>query len=521
LIAAAVAVLAFVLGLIGLRSYQPPVDWADAVYHSFQLFTLDSDALAGRSPVNGWMQVARFLAPVATLLAVVVTVRGLLGEHWRRRRISATTDHVIVCGQSDSALALARDLRGSGTAVVLIGDSAAVAADGGVIPAVPGDPREPSTLQAAGIVGARALYACADRSAFNAAVALAAAGLRTGPATRLETFAQVRSDDLVDALRVRRLRAAQPGDVTMDFFVVADIAARHLITRHPVGAGTPLLVGFGPLGQAVLRAIVRSPRTGDGDRQIVVRTAAADSQVGAEAARLDAATRGWRVRRGAESDADGTVYVCLADEEEALSIGLRLSRSDDQDVVVCLQRRSPFGEALDSASRLKIFGVLDEACRAEAIAADSITGRAARAIHERYCAEAAARGETRSSNRSMVPWAELPPSLQDANFAQAEGIGEKLKEIRAGLTTRPPATPFSYRDGEIDHLARLEHERWMAERRAAGYRHGPQRRGNEHPDLLDWDYLSPAAQKKDRDAVENLPALLAAEGLYIRRDPGT
>lgn len=520
LAAAGIAVLAFVLGLIGLKAYDnPPVDWPDAIYHSFQLFTFDSDAIANHPQVNGWLQVARFLAPVATLLAVVITVRELLGEHWRRRRIGNTHGHVIVCGESDSALALARDLRESGRAVVLVGDTPAEAPGGDLVPAVPGDPREPSTLRAAGVAGATALYACADRSAFNAAVALAAGGLRTDGTQRLATYAQVRSDDLVDALRVRRLRADQPAAVTLDFFVVDDIAARIMVSRYPVGPGTPVLVGFGPLGQAVLRAIVRGPRATPDQRVIIVRTAAPVAQVDAEAARLDAETRGWTVRLGQDRDGSGPVYVCLADEDEAISVGLRLSRTDDRDVVVCLRRQSPFREALDAASRLKIFGVLDEACRAGAISEDSIMGRAARAIHERYCAEARAAGDTPETNASLVSWAELSATLQDSNLAQAENIGEKLKAIRASLSTHPPATPFEFLPGEVDRLARLEHERWMSERLAAGYRYGPRRQGKDHPDLQDWEYLSEAAKKKDRDAVEYLPQLLATEGLYIHRDP--
>jgi TrkA-N domain len=522
LTAAAIALVAFALGVIGLETSPVSLGWPDVIYHSLQLFTFDSDALAGQKDINGFLQVARFLAPAAVLLAVALTVRNLLGSRWRARRISGLKNHVIVCGGSDSALALARDLSRRKKEVVLIGDTATPIASADELHVVSGDPREPATLEAAGIAGARALYACAEPSAYNAAVALAAGGLRTPRQARLETYAQVRSDDLVDALRVRRLRAPQPPDVTMDFFVVDDIAARQLVARYPVGTGTATLIGFGPLGRAVLRAIVRAPRATPDARTIFVRTVAPVAQVDAEAGRLDAAARGWTVRVGGrEDDGDGLVYVCLADEDDAISTGLRLGRTGDRDVVVCLQRHSPFREALDTTARLQIFGVLDEACRESAIVEDSIMVRAARAIHDRYRREAAERGEDLGTNPSMAPWADLPAKLQDSNFAQAADIGTKLRRIRASLTTHPPNPHFGYRDDEVEQLARMEHERWMAERFAAGYRHGPRRNGMEHPDLVDWEYLSPAARKKDSDAVEYLPELLATEGLYIRRDVGT
>ncbi len=60
--------------------------------------------------------------------------------------------------------------------------------------------------------------------------------------------------------------------------------------------------------------------------------------------------------------------------------------------------------------------------------------------------------------------------------------------------------------------------RWVEERTAGGFRHGPRREGKLHPDLVDWSDLSEVAKDKDRAAVRNLPALLAAEGLYIWRN---
>lgn len=519
--AALVAVVAFAASVVGMATSLVPPPLSDLLYRSLQLFVLEGSALEPFVPLNGWLEAARFLAPVATGLVVVVALRGLLGDRLRRRRIAASTGHAIVCGDGGAALALARNMRESGRAVVLVGSVAAAdAPGGGGVPLVPGDPREPATLVAAGIAGARDLYACASRSAVNAAVALAAGRLRSDTGRRLSTFAQVRSDDLVEALRVRRLAVAQPETVTMDFFSLDDIAARLLLSRHPLPPGrTPVIVGFGPLGQAVLRAVLRGPGGAPQARTVLVASIAPATQISAAGARLDAASRGWEVRRGSETDGDGPVYVCLADEDDGVATGLRLGRGGDREVVVCLQRASPFAEALDSDARLKIFGVLDEACREEAIAGDSIVSRAARAIHERYRTEAAARGEVEATNPSMAPWPDLTEALRQSNVAQAEHIGVKLGAIDAGLTTVPTPAPFAFADGEIERLARMEHARWVEERTAAGFRWGPRRDGREHPDLKDWPDLSHESREKDVDAVRHLPELLASEGLYIQREP--
>jgi hypothetical protein len=505
--ALAVAVVAFVLGFVGLGLALDEPPW-NLAYRGLQLFVLEGDALEDVA-VNPPLHIARFLAPFATVLAVLVALRSVLGEKLRLRKIARTTGHTIVCGDGATARVLAHNLRAGDREVVLVGDAVAQI-DG--IPALRGNPREPATLRAAGVAGASTLYACAEHSAASAAVALAAGALRSGAGPRLATFAQVRNDDLVDALRLRRMASQRPDTTTIDFFALDDIAARVLLERYPVGAATPVVVGLGRMGSAALRAIVRSP----GTRTVVVAGAEADA-VQAEAARIGADRRGWDVRCGPADAGDGPAYVCLPDEDEAIATGLRLARNGDRNVIVCLPRETPFRQALAAGGRLIVFGVLDEACQEDAIAADSIVGRAARAIHDQYCVQAARRGESPATNPSMRPWAELPAYVKESNIAQAEHIGAKLHEIGAHLTTTRPGTPFEFTEEEVLRLARLEHVRWMAEREAAGFSYGPRRDEKHHPDLVDWSNLSEESREKDKDAVRFLPELLAADSLYIQR----
>ena len=57
----------------------------------------------------------------------------------------------------------------------------------------------------------------------------------------------------------------------------------------------------------------------------------------------------------------------------------------------------------------------------------------------------------------------------------------------------------------------------MGERKGQGYVYGPVREGNQHPDLVDWEYLSDSAQNKDRDAIRELPMILWRAGFQILR----
>ena len=140
-----------------------------------------------------------------------------------------------------------------------------------------------------------AVYACADRSAFNAPWRWPRVACATERQERLETYAQVRSDDLVDALRVRRLRAARPDSVTMDFFAVDDSAARMLIARTRwAGDAGPGRIRPPPGGAAGDRA---RPASAPEPRTIIIRTTATADLVNAEAARLDARAAGGLAAR--------------------------------------------------------------------------------------------------------------------------------------------------------------------------------------------------------------------------------
>ncbi|MGH3549685.1 MAG: NAD-binding protein [Pseudonocardiaceae bacterium] len=513
--AATVAVVAFGLGVVGLARQSPGGRWPDLVYNALQLFVLGSDRLQGTGPYPWELEVARFLAPLTTVVAVLVTLRVVLDDELRRRRVARAAGHAIVCGDGPEALILARNLQADGTPVVLVRSAEGERPCGESFPLVVGDARDSGTLRAAGLRGSRTLYACDSHSATNAAVALAAGTLRTGHGDPLTAFVQVRNDDLFEALRVRRMAGPRTPGATIGFFALDDIAARMLIERHPPEPRPTVVIGFGTFGEAVVRAMVRRPGSASGATVIVA--GAEPDRVVEVAARLNAVGRGWTVRPGAEGEGAGAVYVCLDDEDAAISAGLRLTRAGDRPVVVCLQRANPFRDALDSGGALRIFGVLDEACTGTAIAEDSIIGRAARAIHEQYLVDATLRGDTPDTNSSLVPWRDLPPHLQESNYAQAEHIGTKLRAIGASLATVPPTQPFEFSAEEIDRLAWMEHRRWMDERLAGGFVYGPRREGREHPDLVDWPDLSRESRQKDVDAVAQLPDLLASAGLFIRR----
>ncbi len=147
----------------------------------------------------------------------------------------------------------------------------------------------------------------------------------------------------------------------------------------------------------------------------------------------------------------------------------------------------------------------------------------ARVMHEAYCRDAITeRGETPVTNPSLRAWEELPEDLQASNREAAADIPAKLRLI--GCELEPcrvrGAGSFAFREDELDLLARREHERWCASRRARGWVFGegakdePRRR---HPRLVPWEALPEAERRKDFASVQRIPSLLAEAGFRIRR----
>lgn len=549
----AFAVLAFVLGYVGFGDYLDRkgslagTNAVDRVYDTLQLFVLSATPL--ETGPFGWpLDVARFLAPATTVFALGQTLALLFGDWFRSWRFRNEVGHSVVVGDTPAAAQLARSLVREGRKrVVLVGAAAAAELgrrQGMLI--VSGEPTDESTLRAAGVEKAGTVYTLSPSGATNAAVALAVRALCVQPGwsrawwrrrrpRSIGVFAQVRDDVLVTALR---LLSRDPEPFELDFFVLDDVAARVLLDDHPAGevGASPkpvVIAGYGLFGQAVLREVRRRQRSRTSYRTVTLVTA--ETVPPELVAQSDQDRVRLMISTGIPADAgSSTVYVCYVDADEVLRSGLGQLRAGAGHVVLCLRRLAELGEKLDDQrifaganSRLRMFGILDAAFAPGLAKVDS-TGRhpdtvggrlrgdslnrIARAIHAQYVADRLAKGEAPGGNR--VPWEQLPVHIQVDNIAQAQHVGAKLTEIRAAtVPLAPDPDPFTWQPGEVDTLARMEHERWMAARNDPS-----------DPDHKDWDDPSFSSDRKDVDRmfVRALPDVLAQAGFQIIRwDPPT
>ena len=126
----------------------------------------------------------------------------------------------------------------------------------------------------------------------------------------------------------------------------------------------------------------------------------------------------------------------------------------------------------------------------------------------------------------MRPWEELRDDFRESNRQQADHVPIKLRAI--GCEAVPLADHrealTAFKAAEIELLAELEHTRWNAERRLAGWRYGAPgdkaRRISEY--LVPWADLDDSIRQYDREAIGEIPACLAAARpalKVVRRGP--
>jgi hypothetical protein len=152
---------------------------------------------------------------------------------------------------------------------------------------------------------------------------------------------------------------------------------------------------------------------------------------------------------------------------------------------------------------------------------DETVERLAIAVHEDYVRRATRNRRDAEDDRSTLPWESLPESLKRSNRAQAADIPRKLAKIgcRAVASSTGGVADFAFDEHQIEVLAKMEHDRWMAERTEEGWIQGSPTDAVSlrSPYLVTWEELSEDVRDLDRDAVRAIPQVLASAGLAVSK----
>jgi hypothetical protein len=563
----ALTVLAVTLGFWGFRQHSASIGETrsaiDCFYLTLQLFVLESGAVSGAVP---WaLQIARFLAPLVAVYAAGKALAVVFREQLQQLRYRFRKGHVVICGAGRKGVLLTKAFVQRGDSVVVLeksegADTVSSAEEAGAKVLI-GDAAEEAHLRRAGITRARYLISVCGDDGTNAEVALRARHLnasRTGEP--LSCAAHLFDPELFRLLREQWFATQDEENFRLEFFNIFDRGARALLEQHsPFSndqkASEPphiLVVGMGRLGESLVVQMARRwwHLPGDrGDLSITVIDRAAESKAASICSRYPGLEGSCRLDFfdvefpsaafekmnledfGGERLPVTRAYVCFDNDSLSLSAALSLHerlRADAVPVVARMQEDAGLatllrGEGLAGSKfeNLNGFGLLDSTWTIEVVLSGAME-TLARALHENYRTNREAEGETERENPSLVAWEKLPEDMRQSNRRQAMAVRKEL--AKAGCRLEPQRdwreVPIKFSRNEKDLLARIEHDRWYADRLAGGWQIGPEKDldSKTHPLLEPWEKLEEDTRERAREDMSSLSVALAEVGFAIRRN---
>lgn len=532
-----------------------------AIYQVVMLFALEGDWTIGID-LPWQLEVTRILAPLVSITGVLIVAMTGAWVSVTNSFIRFRDNHVVVIGLGEKGWQFAQSCASEHKVVVIerSEDNPYIerARNSGLMVIV-GDALDESVMEKANIEAARHVVAFCGNDGASVEFALrlrerlwkqkASQELRihlhvsaTRVSSRLENYAKFYDDQKV---------------AEVNFFNVNDLTARILLKKYPPDEfGAALgqhqvhiaLYGFGRLAEHILTETVRICHFLNSRP---VKFSIFDSDVRQKARALLSLHPGIEQLSeinfvemeylhplhidAVDDDLLASVtehVVCLPTDEENLELSLML-RSALLERTTCnapinvrMQHASGLARLLESTGDspeipdgIYPFGMLDEVLYHENILSDRLD-ELARAMHSDYLERRAAVHTDHRLYTSLNPWSTLPEPVRKSNRLQADHMAAKLRAVRC-RTAPGMGSEFQFTDEEATALARMEHERWRANKLYEGWKKGDERieGAKINPYTVPWQDIDPAEQADQIESVKRLPSILREQmGQHIRRE---
>jgi hypothetical protein len=233
------------------------------------------------------------------------------------------------------------------------------------------------------------------------------------------------------------------------------------------------------------------------------------------------------------------VYVCTKDELANLRISRLLLRLLDQNAhkslaaelqVIALDPPGgcvlgEFSKWTDNRDRFKLFSLMKvEGNGAESPLATNLLTETddemAKALHKDYCDgedKKLAKDPDYKRKPAHKTWEKVAETYRDANRSSADHIKVKLRAVGRVLVPREEGVESPLSKAEIELLAKMEHQRWWADRSLDGWKFSSVRNDTlkEHPDMVPYDQLNEGTKEYDRCNVKKMVELEKGAGKII------
>jgi len=145
----------------------------------------------------------------------------------------------------------------------------------------------------------------------------------------------------------------------------------------------------------------------------------------------------------------------------------------------------------------------------------------AKVIHKKYTENIIRKmvDSIKEENLNLQDWDNLRNDFKDSNLLQAIDIENKLDKMgfKCRNITSGEIKVIKFTEEEVERMAEMEHARWNIERLFSGWKWGEVKDADNKisPWIISWNMLPNDIKKYDRDAINEIPDILADYGLEI------
>lgn len=550
------AFIAIVLGCLGYTQYYQAiplqVSILDILYDTLSLFVFQFNGQPGSVP---WpLEIGRWLAPLSLSYTAVKTLIALLGERVDRWKVSWLRNHAVIYGLNERTQNSIKSFLAEGIPVVVVSveDNNPMAGwvkkQGGYV--FQGKALDLTHLDRCGIEKAKYLLGATNTDRLNIEILHRGCTMRqnTPHAPRLQAAAEIRNPALATSLYdhaiftkdYRNFSARVINYLAMNGRFILQNHGPHREIRTLRSKKKPLkimLLGdhdllsylvlrfatIGYYGNPPLRICMAGPGAEQCRNRLVGTNSVITQLLDLQALDIDLSLLNIESSKQLLDDfSPDLIYLCASQLESVLVWIQTLKKLSIKVPVICtctsILTEHIMIEELRDDSHFTFYDMDQKSTHFETIF-NARQDQLANKIHDNYVQQQTAQGESSKTNASLVSWDLLPENLKDSNRNQADHLDIKCTlltnmEDYSAEDVRLKLTPES-----VEWLAKMEHDRWFAEKLLSGWRYTEGCKDNDlrlSPSLVPWNELPEIERQKDRDTVEHLPELVQQRDEVLR-----
>lgn len=543
-----IAFVSYVLGYVGYEKYFVANSIThtsfDLLYHSLQLFLFGFYEAMGPFPLE--LEISRWVSPLIFASAAIKTVFVFAKDAITVTKAKRMKEHVIICGLGEKGYKLAKDCIGHVYSLIIIEQDRdnkyirSISEQGALV--LYGSAVDRVLLDSASVSKAKYLICVTGEDETNIEVAslLYQDEKFRDNGNFLEALVHVGSRDVKTYFYEKQLFAKDFDGFSARLFNIYEIGARVLLDENgpdrfvkslstKTGYFDITIVGDNLIANELMLHTVRVGHYSESLKLSVnlvghyseewlgtldekhpnIQDVAKFSLHNIS---LEEVQNRELIDCIANTQAE-VIYVCVDSEIQGMRLAQKIINTITDktiSVVVIVNNSTNLSHWIRDIDNIYVFDLLKHSCTFDTVINTHLDNKAKK-IHSYYVNNELARGETKESNSSLVPWKELHETLKDANRHQADHISIKLRAIGLDSDDIGGNKNVSFSELQIETLAKIEHNRWAADKIIGGWKYTSGEKDSDKklsPCLVPWDELSEEDKDKDRDTIKNIPNIL-------------